>query len=350
MKCFSYSIAQNKGNPKGLQCAIRCIVPHAFGEHEHCDITWCRFKQDPVSYKHHDLPHGKDLFGVNLRNSLENLLNEYSTDNVVEKLAPLTNSQRNEALNNVVGSKNPKIRFYGGSDSNDFRVACGVAQTNLRYQYIDRTLEALNIEPGFFCSKFNEKMTKKVIQEKTRKSTVKFKRRRSQIHSSNCSQTARKEAAEGTTYKSGVGINLDFNSVTDTSATMQASQFKEIESFVSEYTPRPKAQKVKFDKDGYYNFLVFDTETNSTGKGAEICQLAVTDKSGLHTFSTYILPKHNIDFYASKVNKLKILSLNGERKLLKNNELVHTLPFHEAISQLQSYVSESINRAKSSTN
>ena len=89
--------------------------------------------------------------------ALNNIFSDYSTDAVAEKLAPLTNSQRNEALNLVIGSKNPKIRFYGGTESNDFRVACGVAQTNLRYTYISSTLEALNIEPGNFCEMYAEK-------------------------------------------------------------------------------------------------------------------------------------------------------------------------------------------------
>jgi hypothetical protein len=60
-------LPKNKGNTKGLQTAIKCIIPHAFGEHENCGIAWCRFKEDPISYKHRDLPHGKDLFGLELR-------------------------------------------------------------------------------------------------------------------------------------------------------------------------------------------------------------------------------------------------------------------------------------------
>ena len=36
-------------------------------------------------------------------------------------------SQRNESLNSTIGSKNPKIRFYGGSENEDQRVACSVA-------------------------------------------------------------------------------------------------------------------------------------------------------------------------------------------------------------------------------
>ena len=131
VKCFSYGVAQNKGDAKAIQATINCIVPHAFGDHKNCDNKWCKFQQDPASYKHQNLPYGKDLFGDKLRSALENIFSDYCTDAVADKLAPMTNSQRNEALNSAVGSKNPKLRFYGGSESNDFRVACGVAQTNI---------------------------------------------------------------------------------------------------------------------------------------------------------------------------------------------------------------------------
>ena len=61
--------------------------------------------------------------------------------------------------------------------------------------------------------------------------------------------------------------------------------------------------------------LNFDTETNATGKSADICQLSVTDKSASHKLSVYIMPTQDIDLYASKVNKLKMVKINGERKL-----------------------------------
>ena len=59
------------------------------------------------------------------------------------------NSQRNESLNSTISSENTKTCFYGVSESNNFRVACGVAQTNIGYDYIGQTLEVLNIEPGY---------------------------------------------------------------------------------------------------------------------------------------------------------------------------------------------------------
>jgi hypothetical protein len=69
-------------------------------------------------------------------------MNEYTTDIVLKKLAPCLNSQRNESRNGTIGSKNPKIRYYGDSESSDFRVACGVAQRNEGHQYISKTLES----------------------------------------------------------------------------------------------------------------------------------------------------------------------------------------------------------------
>lgn len=77
VKCFSYGVAQNKGNARAIKATINCIVPHAFGDHKNCDNKWCKFKQDAASYKHHDLPYGKDLFGDKLRSALENIFGDY---------------------------------------------------------------------------------------------------------------------------------------------------------------------------------------------------------------------------------------------------------------------------------
>ena len=198
-------------------------------------------------------------------------------------------------------------------------------------------------------------MTSKVLQDKIRKSNVDFKRRRSQLNSQKCSQTARKEAREGKTYETGIGLNIQLTSIVSSTATdcqarvmaMPPNQFKEIEKFAPKITLRPVAKQVKYDDNIFYNFLIFDTETNATGKSAEICQLSVTDKS---KFSVYIMPTQDIDMYASKVNKLKIVKINGERKLYKDDKVVRAIPFDTAIAQFKSYLSQSINIAKNTTN
>jgi len=124
-------MAQNKADSKGVGVAPRCIVPHEFGGRSNCAATWCGFKTGPASYKHKALHYGKDLHGEKLLSALDNILKDYCSDAVAERHSTMTNSQRNESLNSVVGSKIPKVRFYGGIDTNDFHIACGVAQTNL---------------------------------------------------------------------------------------------------------------------------------------------------------------------------------------------------------------------------
>ena len=69
-----------------------------------------------------------------MEEELTNVIDMYIKN--AEKLAPLGSSQGNEALNNTIGSKAPKIRNYGASESNDFRVACAVSQKNLGHNYV----------------------------------------------------------------------------------------------------------------------------------------------------------------------------------------------------------------------
>ena len=141
------------------------------------------------------MPYGKDLFGDSLKKALTDILDEYSTDIVVNKLATCANSQRNESL---IGSKNPKTRFYGGSESNG-------------YDCIGKTLKALDIEPGDYHNIHASAMDRKVICDKQRKRTKEFKRRRNQLSQQQNSQTLRREANEGITYESSAGLNMDIS-------------------------------------------------------------------------------------------------------------------------------------------
>ena len=144
-KCFSYAVTQNKNDPTGVKNGLRAIVPHAFGDHGTCSISWCKYLKDPVSYRHSTLPHGKDLEGEDLKKDLQETIEIYC-DNA-EKLAPLGSSQANEALNNTIGSKAPKIRHYGSSESNDYRVACAVSQKNIGHSYVS---EVCNVDKYSF--------------------------------------------------------------------------------------------------------------------------------------------------------------------------------------------------------
>ena len=206
-KCFSYSVAQNAGNTDGLQKAL--IVPLAFGNHEHCLQSWCGYKQDPASYKHRDLPFGKDLVGESLKNPLEEVFEIYSSENVIKKLGHNASSQRNESLNSTIGSKNPKIRFYGGSESADQRVACSVAQKNLGKQYLLNVLQSANINPGCTMTSQVSKMDYERKQDQLRKQSKDFKKKRKQLRNVRSSKEKRLESREGTVYESGSTLSLD---------------------------------------------------------------------------------------------------------------------------------------------
>ena len=101
-----------------------------------------------------------------MQKALTELPSEYATDVVLNKLFPGANAQRNESLNSTIASKNTKTHFYGGSESNDFHIPCGVAQKNLGYNYVSRVLETLNIEPGHLCNSHGDAMDKKANKDR----------------------------------------------------------------------------------------------------------------------------------------------------------------------------------------
>ena len=92
-----------------------------------------------------------------------------------------------------------------------------------------------------------KKMTNHVHKDKLRKSSLAYKRGRANARRQNRAQTAKKEAKEGKTYETGIGLSLDLSIV-------PASTLKEIDTIVSPYTPRPLATKVKYDENKFYNF------------------------------------------------------------------------------------------------
>ena len=341
-KCFSYCVAQNKNNPQSLKTAIQNIVPHAFGKHQNCSDTWC---QNPGSYKHNDLPFGDDLHGDELKRPLTKVFDEYSTDIVAKKLAPAANSQRNESLNNSVGSKNPKIRFYGGSESNSFRIACGISQKNQGQNYVCQTLEEINIVPGVYCKKYCEVTDQKLLKEKIRMSSIGYKKRRSQLKNKNLSSNAKKEEKEGTTYQTGIGLNLNLTDSDSLLAelptlitNLTTSQLTEYEKLVPPFTTRPTHPIVSYKDTINYEFIVFNTETTSTGKGAQICQLSAITKSG-KCFNDYILPTCNISLHASRINGLSIKTINGQKTMLKDSNPVLSVSLAQCLENFAKFIS-----------
>ncbi|CAB4013573.1 exonuclease R569 [Paramuricea clavata] len=167
-------------------------------------------------------------------------------------------------------------------------------------------------------------MEKKKSKDIDRKNSILFKQRRNQLHSRRIQGTARKEKQEGPTYESGIGMNLEQSesgatitgseSITGLLQLIKGNVPKETitvyEGTISPFTPRPICPNNKFDSNLEYNIIVFDVETNTTGKAAQLCQLSAVDKTGQKCFSEYILPDKDIDKYATRVNKQTVKSAN----------------------------------------
>ncbi|CAH3031583.1 unnamed protein product [Pocillopora meandrina] len=176
-KSFTYCVNQNKGQPSSLLEGLTSIVPHAFGKHDNCSNSWCGYKKDPEGYKHGSLPGGKDLTGEDLRATLEEAIRPFLSHDSVKKLAPAGSSQRNESVNSSIGSKAPKIRHYGGSQSSDFRTAAGIAQFNKGNRYLTLATEKMGLAQTHITEQNTDKIDKKRKRDGERKSTKEFKKR-----------------------------------------------------------------------------------------------------------------------------------------------------------------------------
>ncbi|RUA06481.1 MAG: hypothetical protein DSY43_01900 [Gammaproteobacteria bacterium] len=200
--CFTYALHQNKNNISGIVEGIKAIVPHSFGDHTNCG-QWCRQRKDPEAYRHSTLPSGRDLRGDGLKHFLNDVLQPFTTEEVVKKLAPLGSTQRNECINGIVGTKNPKKRFYGGSESSDYRVSAAVAQFNEGYQYLKTVEEKMGCAEEETLNAYITRMQRKRKQCTERKQKRSSKRRRKELKGKRKNKQKKCEKKEGTTYSSG---------------------------------------------------------------------------------------------------------------------------------------------------
>ena len=340
-KCFSYCLNQNKGEPQKLKNSLAAIVPHAFGDHRQCkdnNLSWCMWHKNPEKYKHKDLPNGTNLKGENLKKVLTDLFEVYTSDLVINKIVENASSQINESFHSTVGSKVPKIRFYGGSESSDHRIAAAVAQTNLGKQYVADTLRCANIKPGTITEKNIRSMDNEREEQKKRKATVEFKKQRRKNYLKKKSRNKSELNREEITYESGIALNLNPDLLQQ--ATVPPETFKEFENTVPTFTCRPPKKYVKCPtgelSSGNFVFVVFDTETSCGGKEAEILQLAAQTKQG----NKYTLPEKGISPHATRVNRLQTTWLGGRKMLHRGGIFLETVAYNKCLKSFVDFLEE----------
>lgn len=129
-RCFTYAMAQNKGNSAAMAATIKSIPFHAFNQHEQCG-EWCGYIKDKENYDHKMMPGGfedQDLF-----KALQEIFGKLASN--AEKFSLGVSSNVNESLNACIASKAQKSKCLSLTASADYRYACVVAQKNVGEKY-----------------------------------------------------------------------------------------------------------------------------------------------------------------------------------------------------------------------
>lgn len=309
-RCFMYAIVQNRNNSSDVKNAILNITDHVFGKHNNCG-NWCKFRTKPFpESRYPSLPRGECLSGIELEHAIRNIFFRYS--NHSEKLAPCASTQPNEALNSAISSKNPKAKFYSGSESNDYRVAAAVSQVNVGTQYVVALNERLGLSPGENTKLHKLRMDRKRKQNKIRQSTTSSKRRRLFLKNKNSQTTACNEKREGLSYQSDMGMTTSIVNNQPAFANTELHPQIPVES---------------------YKIAYFDLETTGVSTSAEVVQIAamVNDQY----YSAYIQPKY-IPHVVTGITGLQ--AKNGH--LFLNNVQVDTVERCDAWNGLINFLSK----------
>ena len=332
-----------------MKNSLQLIAPHAFGDHSGCqEAKWCKFNDDPENFKQSDLPGGRNLQGEDLRSAIEDAIRPFLRDDVISKLIHVGSTQGNESLNGVIGSKTPKIRHYGGSESVDFRTAAGVAQFNDGSCYITDVYQELNLVSSSITANHVDKLDKKRRSDRARKSTRTFKKRRNQLKKTKHQKTSSQERREGVTYQSGVGLTSGQDTVEVTKETLtllnETITEEQFNSYVGKLAIGLHGTDIPSDRDrlseasqsGDVSFVIIDLETTGLERSAEIIQLSCKSLQYQSSFNTYLLPEtRNIKEAASKVHGISVQYKDGQKVLEKEGK---TLPAVEQQSGLKGFI------------
>ncbi|CAG2238604.1 unnamed protein product [Mytilus edulis] len=199
-------LAQNQGSPEKIEKGVRGMIDHMYGKHENCDIKWCGFLKDRASYRHTNLPFGKDLKSESLKADLEKLfLGKIESQS--KKLSKLASSQANESFNHTVSTKAAKNKHYSGSSSLNYRVSAAVLQKNEGYGYVSKVSEAAGLSPGNETIKRAIRLNGKRDKKSERAKTKQHKKRRINLKKERSVKSTGVEIREGRTYESEIGMD-----------------------------------------------------------------------------------------------------------------------------------------------
>ena len=125
---------------------------------------------------------------------------------------------------------------------------------------------------------------------------------------------------------------------------------KDCEALLQEPIVRPEVQPHVYDEQSYsYNFLMWDIETTTIGKVAEIIQIAVVIKDEQFYFSEYVTPETAVSWAASKVHGFTSQVLNDINVLYKDGKEVQSVSLQECPARLLNLIETTRNHYNKET-
>ena len=197
-KCFAYVLTRHRDDTDGIRKGLLNITNHAFGCHEECEETWCGYRESPDTYKHANLPYGRNLSDEKLRADLQKLFRVYAEN--AKKLAPLGITQVNENFNCMVAAKAPKNRHYSSSESLCFRVGSAVCMKNLGQMYLPEVYQRTGLTQTAATTRFAMRESKRALKRKRMTGTKECKLRRYELREKRTYTNNALEIREGVNY------------------------------------------------------------------------------------------------------------------------------------------------------
>lgn len=316
-KLFKYAIAQNKGASVELRKTLESIPNHVFGLHKNCSQRWCKRQNDSSKQT-------ITLVGNPLKSALTGLFNKYAQNSY--KFSVAASSQSNESLNNMIAHKLPKNRCYSKTAASDYRVASAVLVKNEGEKCLLDLRTKLGLLPGEFTSTYARRYDNSRISRGNRAKKPEKKLQRIVLTDKRDKMKKKHETAEGTKYRSNMGMNCD-----------------DLQSALSEVKLNDGKSKLDYD------LVYFNLSTSGLRSDGEILQIAAKCKD--RVFSVFVKPTRAIrpnatslrfsdgDLYVEnkKVDALDLSSaLQAFQQFLKKCSkscilVAHNTKFHEAI-------------------
>ncbi|XP_052101228.1 uncharacterized protein LOC127735165 [Mytilus californianus] len=216
-------------------------------------------------------------------------------------LQNMGSTQGNENFNQIVASKAPKSRFYGGSSSLSNRLSASVLQKNEGYTWLSKVNEASLLSPGQHTLRIGKRMDKKLKRERERQNTKEFKRRRIQLKKQKKKSEFRSKVKEGTTYENNAEVNEPMPDIQEIPSPLTINESD--------------------------NFVFFDLETTGLSRNSDITQIAAA--CGSNTFQRYVIPRTEITQEASTITGITFL--HSSNKMYVNGTIVETCSAEQSL-------------------